>query len=201
MISVLLPPKNSYGKEHFCYWENFLSDDEINYLLNHPNWANVAQACVGKSENGPRVELGVRDSKVSWFLPDDQNMVIWKKLTEVVTEVNRRFFKFDLTGIYEPAQMGLYTAKTNSHYDWHIDSDVSDNGAPRKLSMALMLSDPSEFSGGELQLKATNDKEISVEQKQGRAWFFPSYMIHRVSPVMVGVRKSLVMWVGGPEFK
>ena len=67
--------------------------------------------------------------------------------------------------------------------------------------MVLMLSDPSEFEGGELQIKTDSDDAITLEQKKGRAWFFPSYILHRVTPVTRGIRRSLVLWVGGPEFK
>jgi PKHD-type hydroxylase len=67
--------------------------------------------------------------------------------------------------------------------------------------MSLLLSDPNEFEGGELQVKPDSDDIKFLEQKQGRAWFFPSYTLHRVAPVTKGVRRSLVLWVGGPPFK
>jgi PKHD-type hydroxylase len=37
--------------------------------------------------------------------------------------------------------------------------------------------------------------------KQGQAIFFASFVRHRVVPITSGVRKSLVMWFGGPSFK
>jgi len=37
--------------------------------------------------------------------------------------------------------------------------------------------------------------------KQGQAIFFGSFLRHKVAPVKKGVRKSLVMWFGGPPFK
>ena len=106
-----------------------------------------------------------------------------------------------MTGFYEPAQLGLCTGEQQSHYKWHTDSSAKDLNVPRKLSMVLLLSDPSEFEGGQLEIKATNDEPIILEQKKGRAWFFPSYVLHRVTPVIRGTRRSMVLWVGGPEFK
>jgi septal ring factor EnvC (AmiA/AmiB activator) len=41
----------------------------------------------------------------------------------------------------------------------------------------------------------------SLEQKKGRAWFFPSWVLHQVTPITRGVRKSAVLWAGGPAFK
>jgi PKHD-type hydroxylase len=78
---------------------------------------------------------------------------------------------------------------------------MMDRHVPRKLSMSLLLSDPSEFEGGEFEVKTDSDIPINLEQKRGRAWFFPSWALHRVTPVTKGVRKSLVLWVGGPPFK
>jgi hypothetical protein len=40
----------------------------------------------------------------------------------------------------------------------------------------------------------------------GAPWFsyqdyFPSYMVHRVTPITSGTRKAIVAWVTGPGFK
>jgi PKHD-type hydroxylase len=67
--------------------------------------------------------------------------------------------------------------------------------------MAILLSDPSEFEGGEFQVKADSDEAKTLECKKGRAWLFPSYTLHRVAPVTKGVRRSLVLWIGGPAFR
>ena len=36
---------------------------------------------------------------------------------------------------------------------------------------------------------------------QGQAIFFSSFIRHRVNKVKKGIRRSLVMWFGGPPFK
>ena len=66
--------------------------------------------------------------------------------------------------------------------------------------MTCLLSDPSEFTGGDLLFQ----RWVIVNQlplKQGQAIFFASFLRHKVAPVKKGVRKSLVMWFGGPPFK
>jgi PKHD-type hydroxylase len=195
-----IPPRNNFGKEFMSYWEGFLSDEEINLILSQPEWENLEDGCVGAAGKF-EVKEDVRSAKISWLGPKQELMPLWDKLANTVAEVNRRFFHYDLTGIYEPLQLGVYKADDNGHYDWHIDASVMDGAAPRKLSMAMLLSDPSEFEGGEFQVKTTSDEVQTLEVKKGRAWFFPSYMLHRVAPVTKGVRKSLVLWVGGPQFK
>jgi PKHD-type hydroxylase len=133
---------------------------------------------------------------------DKNNQHIWEKITNTIWSANRQFFHFDLTGCYELAQLGSYTQYDQGHYDWHTDTSLSASNTPyRKLSMSILLSDPSEFEGGEFQVKYGNDDIKLVEQKRGRAWFFPSWTLHRVTPVTRGIRRSLVLWVGGPGFK
>jgi len=193
-----IPPFSSPGKDDFCYWEGFLDDSEINYILSRPEWHNQSDAQVGGGFEG-KVDKEKRRTNVSWMFPDQANAHIWEKITNTIWTANRQFFRFDLRGCYEAMQLGVYTEHDQGHYDWHTDSGLETNTVPRKLSMALLLSDPSEFEGGELQVMRAGVPE-SVEQKRGRAWFFPSYLMHRVTPVTKGIRRSLVMWVGGPAF-
>jgi PKHD-type hydroxylase len=195
-----IPPVNTFGKDHYAYWEGFLTNEEINYLLNVDNWVNTQSAKIG-SNSQATINKNIRSTKISWLELTNENKEIWNKFSKVIAEVNSRYFHFDLTGFYEPIQLAVYNAEDNGHYDWHIDMYTSNNNAPRKLSMVLMLSDPSEFEGGDLLLKSERDNPSKLEMAQGRAWFFPSYMLHKVTPVTKGIRKTLVLWVGGPEFK
>jgi PKHD-type hydroxylase len=195
-----IPPVNTFGKDHSAYWEGFLTNEEINYLANNNNWSNVIPAKIG-ADSDMMVNQNIRSTKISWLELSNENKDIWDKLARVIAEVNSRYFHFDLTGFYEPIQLGIYTAEDNGHYDWHVDMFTSNKNAPRKLSMVLMLSDTSEFEGGELLLKSDSDKYRALSLAKGRAWFFPSYMLHKVTPVTRGVRKTLVLWVGGPPFK
>jgi PKHD-type hydroxylase len=70
----------------------------------------------------------------------------------------------------------------------------------RKLSLTLALNDT--FKGGEFCInKGKEDNCDSFVVKKGRIVLFPSFMIHKVAPVTMGTRRSLVVWVLGPKFK
>jgi PKHD-type hydroxylase len=196
-----IPPRNNVGCDEMAFWEGFLTPDEINLLLSQPEWLNLQNGCIGGKSGGQELNANIRSTQISWVGMKPELANIWDKLANVVAEVNKQFFKFDLTGFYEPIQFGLYTADAQDHYDWHTDSSPSEAGIPRKLSMAMLLSDPSEFEGGEFMVKTNSDNAQILECKKGRAWFFPSYTLHRVAPVTKGVRRSLVLWIGGPPFK
>ena len=76
----------------------------------------------------------------------------------------------------------------------------------RKISASVVLND--DYSGGEFDTAwlDANDGELEIRKstfkpKTGDMIIFPSYTPHRVRPIRVGTRYSLVVWAGGPAFK
>ena len=123
---------------------------------------------------------------------------MYKDIEKFMKTVNGNHFGFDNMQITEMAQYTEYPE--GGFYDWHVDNDVNFAHEPvvRKISMTLLLSPENEFEGGDLELM----KEGSAAKlKQGQAIFFASFIRHRVTPVIRGNRKSLVMWFGGTPFK
>ena len=66
--------------------------------------------------------------------------------------------------------------------------------------MALKLSHEDEYEGGDLQF-FTGPEPMDAPRKRGTLVIFPSFLIHRVTPVFSGVRQSMVSWISGPNFK
>ena len=66
----------------------------------------------------------------------------------------------------------------------------------RKLSFVIPLSPPEAYEGGELIVQ-TSPKEISVPLTQGKMILFPSFVLHKVTPVTKGERHMLVGWLRG----
>ena len=193
---LLLTPKNHFYSDYIAYYDNIFTEDELRFLSYHPSFIEAHTASIGDSDEN----LNYRRTNVGWLDFTDKNMHIWDKLLNLVTQANSEFFKANLTGFYEPMQLSEYSACFEGHYDWHVDYGYDPNLTPRKLSMVLMISDPQEYEGGDLQVKIS-DKNETLEMKKGRVWFFPSYILHRVTPVTKGVRKTGVLWVGGEPWK
>jgi PKHD-type hydroxylase len=84
------------------------------------------------------------------------------------------------------------------HYDWHVDQGATERR--RKLSLVLQLSPPSDYEGCELQIRSSNKIE-TVPRGRGELIAFPSYALHRVTPITAGIRRSLVIWCSGPRFR
>lgn len=88
----------------------------------------------------------------------------------------------------------------DQHYNWHVDNfPLSGKPTDRKLTVVILLSDPSEFEGGEFQMRLYG--EFVAPLKKGSMICFPSILEHRVTPVLSGVRKSATIWLSGERFK
>jgi PKHD-type hydroxylase len=94
----------------------------------------------------------------------------------------------------------------DQHYTPHTDDNCGPNqNEMRKLSVAIQLSDPNDYEGGDFVIQsAQNNGEfdlISDFRKRGSVIVFPSVMTHGIMPVTRGVRHSVVCWVVGPKFR
>ncbi len=173
----------------YAYSDNFLSDEECEDII---NIGKSKQLQKGNTSNNNINKS--RNSNISWLSPND-NFQLYKKLTDTITNLNKRFFGFDLYGISEGLQFTNYVAPTGK-YDSHVDRCYE---TPiRKLSVVILLSD--NFEGGDFEL-ISGDEPIKLEMKKGKLFLFPSFILHRVKPITKGERNSLVAWVTGPNFK
>jgi PKHD-type hydroxylase len=137
-----------------------------------------------------------RHSTISW-IPFNKMQPMYDDLIHLIQKINRNHFGFSNVQITEPAQVSEYSK--GQFYHWHTDSSIDMDTEPsvRKLSMTLLLNDPNEFEGGNLEIAEKNMSHM----KQGHAAIFASFLQHRVTPITKGVRKSLVVWFNGEPFK
>ena len=71
----------------------------------------------------------------------------------------------------------------------------------RKVSITVQLSDTDDYEGGNLEIWSGGDNVKIAPRGRGNVVIFPSYMMHRVTPVTKGTRKSFVLWVGGEHYR
>ena len=149
---------------------------------------------------GKRPDGGYNPNKrittISW-IPFKEMPEMYRDIEMNMLQANNNHFGFKRMQLTEPGQ--FTHSPTGGFYQWHMDNDVLGKHQPpvRKISMTLLLSDPSTFEGGELEFMS---KGKTAKLEQGQAMFFASWLQHRVKPVIRGERSSLVMWFGGPSF-
>ena len=104
---------------------------------------------------------------------------------------------FEITA-NEDVQFASYGPE--QHYQWHTDTFfLSGRPTDRKVTVVCLLNDPSEFEGGEFQIRLY--QEYAAPLTKGTMIAFPSFLEHRVVPVTSGLRKSATMWLSGPRFR
>ena len=177
----------------YWLWEGALSKEFCNSTLSEIDW-DTAETAVIKSDRTLNIEK--RRTDVVW----QDSMQPLGCIAKAYINTANQFAGWDyhLT-VQQDTQLGRYKSKNKGHYDWHIDSFTPKDGVQRKLSISILLSDPSEVEGGELQFKGIEDRKILT--KQGSIVVFPSFIEHRVTPVTKGVRYSAVTWALGPSFR
>ena len=149
---------------------------------------------------GRNQDHNLRRADLVWL--DDVAGAEWvmEKIIELVRQANRAVYGFDLDGFDESAQVARYGAERQGHFSWH--SDVGDGrlAARRKLTMVVQLSEPGAYRGGALEVMPSAHT-VEAERARGSATLFPSYLLHRVTPVEEGERHSMTIWAHGPAFR
>jgi len=158
--------------------------------------ASVGQA--DESGKGHGGDLKKRITTISW-IPFKEMPDMYKIIDRTMHQVNGNHFGYEGMTITETGQFTEYPK--GGFYDWHMDADVNCQFEPpvRKISMTILLSPDNELEGGDLEFMSEGNKPPQL--LQGQAIFFCSLIRHRVAKVKKGIRRSLVMWFGGPPFK
>lgn len=188
--------KNTYPTDWYVF-ENCFNDEEYKKLFNGLEKLSFQKAAQG----GDTQELfdSHRISNVKWIPKIGPWNWLYKKLSGFVHVANKECWNFDLHSIVESIQYTEYNGSQKGHYGWHVDLGPGPTSL-RKVSVTIQLSGPEDYKGGDFEFNVGKDNPPSPKDK-GTGIIFPSYLLHRVTPVTKGIRKSLVLWVGGCTFK
>tara|TARA_B100000575_G_C23140812_1_gene663808 strand:+ start:5397 stop:6002 length:606 start_codon:yes stop_codon:yes gene_type:complete len=168
--------------------------DIINNTLKELPWKKAQLNNPGGSE---KIDEKIRISDIKFIPFDNKTEWFYKKIFGKTKEMNEKYYNFKLHGLVDNLQYGRYLE--DGKYEFHIDNG-SGKAKYRKLSCSILLSDPSDFEGGNFQIY--NSCKISnYNLKKGEIIFFPSWTLHRVKPVTDGERMSLVGWFGGTPYQ
>lgn len=120
-----------------------------------------------------------------------------EKLLNICKTINKlEGWNYDIT-TRDPVQLGEY--QFLGHYDWHQDCDPfrKADDLHRKITLVLMLSNEDEYVGGHFEIRHSG----RIKLQRGDAVIFPSWVEHRVTPVLFGRRRSVVCWAKGPYLR
>lgn len=177
---------------------NKLTEQDNNLLIDH-KIINPDQGVVKR----------VRETNLKRISLDKTSNWLFKKIIQCINETNANNYNY-LLKFVEDLQFSEYKSKTRGFYSKHTDCsnrfEMRNFVDIRKLSFSIQLSDKSDYEGGELKFYTekksiyTNEEITYIAEKtKGTIIFFPSHILHEVTPVTEGVRYSLVSWVQGPN--
>jgi PKHD-type hydroxylase len=173
--------------------KGFLSEPEMDQLIaDHASL--LAQGRLGTGNSNSEI----RRSQVVFLETEGKYQWLYRRVWEAAQEFNRRFFCVDISGIEGNIQLARYDSADQGFYTWH--TDFADLAPRRKISITIQLSRPEDYDGGDLELLFLNEP-YKAEKARGTFFAFPSFAVHRVTPVTRGTRWSLVAWVAGSRWR
>lgn len=180
------------------HYEAAIPDELVNLILKEVesiDYDVFAEASIGDARNSV-VETKTRNSKVAWWYESHWVSSIF---SHYFNKANREFWEYDLTYL---SGIQVTSYDVGDHYDWHSDYGMpKDPGHTRKLSATLLVTDPSEYEGGDLEFIDYHGKNLIAPRTTGTMIIFDSRIPHRVTPVTKGKRISLVAWMLGPKLR
>lgn len=160
-------------------------------------WKNEQQQRAKVSGSDETYVEELRKSAVIPVTSSKEHNWIFDRISALALQANFERYGFDVLGIYEPLQLAEY--KKDDFFQWHMDFGPGENSR-RKLSLTVQLSDPNTYEGGDLQFMI-NDKMVDAPRNKGAVVVFPSFVLHRVTPITSGCRRSIVGWISGVPYR
>lgn len=190
------PHRLDVNYTNYYWFEKGFTPEELKTIEQMTSELEFEKAAIGQ-DNVSQTNDTYRKSSVKWCPQNDNWEWVYSKLHNMISEANQSMWKLDLTHMRERIQYTEYY-EGGGHYDWHMDCGIGIQNQ-RKVSVTVQLSHPDEYEGGNLEFNIGN--RISAPRAQGAAVIFPSFYLHRVTPVTKGTRKSFVLWVGGEPYR
>tara|TARA_R100000426_G_scaffold3936_1_gene6332 strand:+ start:476 stop:1033 length:558 start_codon:yes stop_codon:yes gene_type:complete len=127
------------------------------------------------------------------------------KFFKSIYESNKDNFGFDLYDYSLEKQNHVnynkYSSKDKAEYQYHTDGTYSHHASDIKLTAILNLS-LNKYEGGDFYINPFGQEEVvDCIKTPGNLLIFPSWFLHKVTPVTKGERISLSTWIKGPKFK
>ena len=147
--------------------------------------------------DGTNIDKDTRDSEVRFMQYNDTNRYVKNWLIDTANEYSKYFPITDEFGrtinskkgslMPEPVQVTTY--RMNNFYNWHVDGGALD---PRHMTLIAQLSKSSEYKGGNFEIEGLTLPPF-VRDK-GTIILMKPHLKHRVTPILEGVRHSMITW-------
>ena len=194
-FSDITPQEQS---EWWFYEKNVIDESTICKIENYLEGKDL----ISNQEMNDVYDKNIRSSEIYWMHQEgdeDELMPIYTEVAYKMRQINDCMWKYRVNG-WEPFQYSQYDESYSGHFNWHIDVHPKfnvDDPDPRKISFSVGLSNINDYDGGDFMIKIDRNEKV-FKLDRGDVIAFPSWMLHKVSPVIKGLRRTLVGWGNGP---
>ena len=160
-----------FGKNMFS--ERFLFD--IDEYVSHQQLENGGTGTI----EDPNNSIELRSTKIHWMTNEKYKsslLPIYQEISSKVRRINDSIWSYNYDG-YQSFQYSEY--EVGDHFNWHIDTNQFTGTNIRKVSFSLGLSNN------------------CYKLDRGDLIVFPSWALHKVTPVTKGKRRVVVGWGEG----
>ncbi len=186
--------RNDVNHLNYYYFSSAFSDFEVEKIKKLGDSFPKEKASIGNE--GKVSEYRISD--IAWINDNEESKWLYSKIADYAKIANKEMWNFDIWGYQDSLQYTNYYGDGGGHYDWHLD--LGPGLSNRKLSVVLQLSDPNDYVGGDLEINV-GGSILKVPREKGLICFFPSFLLHRVTPLSSGTRTSLVTWLCGANLR
>ena len=110
-------------------------------------------------------------------------------------------FGYDVNKVYDVdgCHLNIYKSSDSAEYNWHMDAlplphmDI-------KLTILINLS-TKKYEGGSFFIFKGKEEHIKELDEPGNILMLKSYLLHKVTPVTKGERRTLTIFLKGPSFR
>ena len=193
-LKPIFPQRTDINQTNYYWFENGFTINEVDKIVSESKEYPFVKGLTVDETNGDKI----RKSNLKWLPYEEKWEWVIDKIMFQVIEANNTIWNFELSSIIDNIQYTEYDGN-GGHYDWHMDIGPG-TISHRKISVVIQLSDPNDYVGGDLELM-TSGAPTTISRGKGNVIIFPSFLLHRVTPLISGNRKSLVLWIGGGHYK
>lgn len=177
----------------FFYFDSLFQKTEIDNI----NRLIIENESIDEYNNQPAVGKKARTKILDTDIFDTTFL---KKWHDSIISINRHFFNFKLYDQF-PTHTHINSYYQNDEYPWHRDNKNYGDKCDIKFTSILNIS-IEQYQGGEFELflGTNNDGIVKSLNTSGTLLVFPSFLYHRVRPIIHGCRRTMTIWIEGPSF-
>jgi len=183
----------------YCLWKNMLN---YNQRVELDNILSTDYETQEPKNFGASDSLGNLKKSSNVFVSKYSKVKhILKDIFEEAIKINNFKFGYDLFEInsMDSINYNIYESQTSSQYDWHLDSSQT---IFYDVKLTLLINNSLDvYEGGNFFINSGNIYEIPDFSEPGSVLMIKSNLLHKVSPVTSGIRRSITSFLCGPRFR